>query len=118
MTKEQIKKLAYLITLQGDVSEDVSKWILANLSKPDMKLFIRHLNNALRHSTVTAKYSGVLSESSKMKLYEMFPGKKIVFTRQDDEIGAGIKINFGDYTLDYTVSGIVKKIMKDIRENL
>lgn len=118
MKKEQIKKLAYSVIASEEISDTVSKWMLDNLSKADIKLFLRYLNNALREATVVAQYSGVLSEVSKNKFQKMFPDKKIVFVRKDEEVGAGIKINFGDYILDYTVSRMVEKIMKDIRENL
>jgi F0F1-type ATP synthase delta subunit len=118
MKKEQIKKLAYSVVASREISENVSKWMLNNLSKADMKLFLRYFNNALREATVVAQYSGVLSEISKEKFQKMFPDKNIVFVRKDKEIGAGIKINFGDYILDYTISTMVEKIMKDIRENL
>lgn len=118
MTKEQIKKLAYSLAESEEISETVYKWLVSNLSKSDMKLFIRYIKNALRETTVVAQYSGALSETSKNIFGKMFPDKKIIFLRKDEEIGAGIKINFGDYILDYTVSRMVEKIMKDIRENL
>jgi len=48
----------------------------------------------------------------------MFPDKTIVYNRDDKEVGAGVKLEFGDYILDYTLSNMVEKIMKDIRESL
>ena len=48
----------------------------------------------------------------------MFPTKKLVYVRDDEQIGAGIKIEFGDYILDYTVTNMIIKIMKSIRESL
>ena len=48
----------------------------------------------------------------------MFPDKSLVYVRDDKEIGAGIRFEFGDYILDYTVTNMIVKIMKDIRENL
>ncbi len=118
MMKKQIKKLADLIVESGDVADNVVKWIFDNMSKSDMKLFLRYINNAERQKTAVVKYAGDLTEAAKNKIYGKFPGKRIVFVRRDEEIGAGIKINFGDYSLDYTVSGMIEKIMKDIRENL
>ena len=48
----------------------------------------------------------------------MFPDTKLVYIRDDEEIGAGIRFEFGDYILDYTVTNMILKIIKNIRESL
>ena len=48
----------------------------------------------------------------------MFPDKSIIYNRDDKDVVAGVKLEFGDYILDYTLSNMVDKIMKDIRESL
>ena len=118
MKKQQIKQLALSIVETGEISEDVSKWINSNLSKSELKLFVSYLSVALKDATVTVKYAGNPSQATKDKIQKMFPDKKIVYIRDDKEIGAGIKFEFGDYILDYTVTNMIVKIMKDLRESL
>ena len=48
----------------------------------------------------------------------MFPNKKILFKRDDENISGGVRFEYGDFVLDYSVSGIVKRILNDIRESL
>ncbi len=59
----------------------------------------------------------VMQEHRRIPL-RRFPGKNLIYVRDDKEIGAGLRIEFGDYILDYTVTNMVVKIMKGIRESL
>ena len=118
MKTQQIKQLALSIVEQGEVSGDISQWIFNNLQKSELKLFINYLSRALKESTVVVKYAGEATSVVKTKIQKMFPTKKLVYVRDDEQIGAGIKIEFGDYILDYTVTNMIIKIMKSIRESL
>lgn len=118
MKKQQINELAISIIENGEISEKVSSWINNNLSKSEMKLLVSYLSRALKEKTVVVKYAGNPSTVIKEKIQKMFPNKKIVYIRDDKEIGAGIKFEFGDYVLDYTVTNMIVKIMKDLRESL
>lgn len=118
MKKQQIKQLALSIVEQGEISGDVSQWIFNNLQKSELKLFINYLSRALKESMVVVRYAGDASSDIKNRIQKMFPDKKLVYIRDDKEIGAGIRFEFGDYILDYTVTNMIIKIMKSIRENL
>lgn len=118
MKKQQIKQLALSIMETGEISPSVSEWINKNLSRGELKLFVGYLERALKEATVTVKYAGNPSQTTKEKIQKMFPDKKLVYVRADEEIGAGIKFEFGDYILDYTVTNMIVKIMKDLRESL
>ena len=118
MKKQQIKQLALSIVETGEISQSVSDWINKNLSKSELKLFVNYLESALKAATVTVRYAGNPSQATKDKIAKMFPDKSLVYIRDDKEIGAGIRFEFGDYILDYTVTNMIVKIMKDIRENL
>ena len=118
MKKQQIKQLALSIVEQGEVSSDISQWIFNNLQKSELKLFINYLSRALKESTVVVRYAGDATSIIKNKIQKMFPDKNLVYVRDDKEIGAGIRFEFGDYILDYTVTNMIVKIMKDIRESL
>ena len=118
MQKQQIKQFAQAIVSEGEISENVSKWLLNNLTKAEMKLFVKYLSAEIKEFTVIAKYAGEPSDEVKNKIRQMFRDKNIVYIRDDKEIGAGIKLEFGDYILDYTVSAMIVKIMKGIKERL
>lgn len=118
MKRQQIKQFAQTVAFAGEISEDVSKWLLNNLTKAEMKQFVKYLSAEIKELTVTAKYAGEPSDAVKNRIQQMFRDKKIVYIRDDEEIGAGIKLEFGDYILDYTVSAMIVKIMKGIKERL
>ena len=118
MKKQQIKQLALSIVEQGEVSSDISQWIFNNLQKSELKLFVNYLSSILKEATVVVKYAGDASPVIKNKIQKMFPDKKLVYIRDDEEIGAGIRFEFGDYILDYTVTNMILKIIKNIRESL
>ena len=118
MKKQQIKQLALSIVETGEISPSVSEWINKNLSKSELKLFVNYLERALKETTVTVRYAGNPSQATKDKIQKMFPDKNLIYVRDDKEIGAGIRFEFGDYILDYTVTNMIVKIMKDIRESL
>lgn len=118
MKKQQIKQLALSIVEQGEISESVSQWISSNLQKSELKLFVNYLSRALKETTVVVRYAGDPSSVTKEKIQKMFPDKKLVYVRDDKEIGAGVRFEFGDYILDYTVTNMILKIMKSIRESL
>lgn len=118
MKKQQIKQFAQAIVSEGEISENVSKWLLNNLTKAEMKLFVKYLSAEIKEFTVIAKYAGEPSDEVKNKIRQMFRDKNIVYIRDDKEIGAGIKLEFGDYIIDYTVSAMIVKIMKGIKERL
>ncbi len=118
MKKQIIRQLAQSIAQTGIVSQEVSDWIFNNLNRTEIKLFVRYLSAEIKNFTVVAKYAGEATDEIKQKIKQMFPNKNIVYVRADEEVGAGVKFEFGDYILDYSVSAMITKIMKTIRENL
>ena len=118
MKKQTVRQLAQSIAKNGTVSREVSDWIFKNLSRAEIKLFVRYLSAEIKNWTVIAKYAGEANDEIKEQVKHLFPNKNIVYVRADEEVGAGVKFEFGDYILDYTVSAMIEKIMKTIRENL
>ena len=118
MKKQQIKQLALSIIQNGEITDEVSKWIFDNLTKNEIKSLLSYMVSCIKNNTVIVRYAGQASDTVKNKIQKMFPDKTIVYNRDDKEVGAGIKLEFGDYILDYTLSNMVAKIMKNIRESL
>lgn len=118
MKRAQIKELSQSIAVAGEISENDMNWILKNFSRNDLKIFVRLLTQEMKDRKVTASFSGNMSDEDKNRIISLFPDKNIEFKRDDEELGAGLKLEYSDFILDYSVSGIIKRILSSIRESL
>jgi len=119
MKKSQIKELAESIIRYDGLSEEKDlNWLFANLSRQELKLLISLLSKEIKYNNVTVSFSGQLSDIDKNKIAVMFPDKKILFKRDDDNIIGGVRFEYYDFILDYSISGTIQRILNGIRENL
>lgn len=118
MKRAQIKQLADSIAEYAALSEKDLNWIIKNFSRQDLKLFSKLLQESVKNKNVMVYYAGEMSEENKNKIKDSFKGKNIQFEKDDKRIAAGMKLEYGDYIWDYSVPGIVKRILNSIRENL
>ncbi|OEG69350.1 hypothetical protein ATZ36_10090 [Candidatus Endomicrobiellum trichonymphae] len=102
----------------GELSTKDLEWIFSNFLRQELKLFMRLLSKEIKDNTVTASFAGELNYENKKKINDMFPNRKILFKRDDENISGGVRFEYGDFVLDHSVSGIIKRILNDIRENL
>lgn len=118
MKRSKIRELAKSIVKYDELSTKDLEWVFSNLSRQELKLFVRLLSKGIKDNTVTASFADELNCENKKKISAMFPNKKILLKRDDENIIAGVRFEYGDFILDYSVSGIIKRILDDIRENL
>ncbi|MCL1972821.1 MAG: hypothetical protein FWG57_07535 [Endomicrobia bacterium] len=118
MKRAQIKELAQSIAVYGEVSDKDMKWILDNFSRNDLKMLIKLLSYEIKERKVIASYAGNINEADEKRINSLFPQKNVEFKRDDENLGAGLKLEYGDFVLDYSVSGIIKRILSSIRESL
>ncbi len=118
MKRAQIKEISKSIVDAGSLSEKDLQWIFKHFSRNDLKLFMRFLSEDIKNKNVTAFYAGDIDNTNKKKIEELFPEKKITFKRDDESLGAGLRFEYADYVLDYSLSGIIKRILNGIRESL
>jgi F-type H+-transporting ATPase subunit delta len=118
MKRSQIKELATSIVKHDELSEKDLNWVYSNLSRHDLKLFMRLLSEEIKNNAVAASFAGELSDVNKKKIIAMFPNKKISFKRDDMAIAGGVRFEYGDFVLDYSVSGVVKRILNAIVNQL
>ncbi|MDR0822556.1 MAG: hypothetical protein LBN20_02090 [Endomicrobium sp.] len=118
MKRSQIKELAQSIVKYDSASDNDVNWIFSKFSRKDLKLFMRLLEGETRQNSVIVSHAGAVSAEYKDKIISLFPNKKISFKRSDEELGGGLKIEYSDFVWDYSVSGIVKRILNNIRESL
>jgi F-type H+-transporting ATPase subunit delta len=118
MKRSKIRELTKSIVKYDELSVKDLEWISSNLSRQELKLFMRLLSKEIKDNTVTVSFAGGLNYENKKKINDMFPNRKILFKRDDESISGGVRFEYGDFVLDYSVSGIIKRILKGIRESL
>jgi F-type H+-transporting ATPase subunit delta len=118
MKRSKIREFVKSIIKYDELSTKDLEWIFSNLSRQELKLFMRLLSKEIKDNTVIASFAGELSYENKKKINAMLPNKKILLKRDDENISGGVRFEYGDFVLDYSVSGIIKRILDDIRENL
>jgi len=118
MKRSQIKELAHSAVEYGDVSDNDMNWIFSKLSRPEMKLLMRLLKEEIRVVNVIVHHAGDVNADYQGKIISSFPGRKVSFKRDDENIEGGLRIEYGDFVWDYSVAGIVRRILNNIRESL
>jgi F-type H+-transporting ATPase subunit delta len=118
MKRSQIKELAKSIVEYDELSEKDLNWVYSNFSRQEIKAFARLLSNEIKDKNVLATFAGELSAANKSKIEAMFPGKKITFKRDDAGVAGGVRFEYSDFILDYSISGIARRILNVIKERL
>ncbi|MDR3113266.1 MAG: F0F1 ATP synthase subunit delta [Endomicrobium sp.] len=117
MKREQIKELARAVAEADAMSDKELDWLFLHFTKKELKIFINLLFWEVKNRKVTVSYAGALTEEDKKRIISLFVGKRAEF-KEDASLAAGVKFEYGDYVLDYSISGIINKILENIRENL
>lgn len=118
MKKSQIKELAQAAVKYDSIEDKDLNWIFSNFSRKDLKLFAHILEREIKNKNVLVSHAGDIRNEERERITSMFPDKKISFKRDDENLGGGLRIEYGYFTLDYSVSGIIGRIINNIRENL
>jgi F-type H+-transporting ATPase subunit delta len=118
MKRSQIKELAKSVVEYNELSEKDLNWVYSNFSRREIKAFVRLLSNEIKYKNVLAIFGGELSDVNKSKIEAMFSGKKITFKRDDADVVGGVRFEYSDFILDYSISGIARRILSVIKERL
>ncbi|MDR1952541.1 MAG: hypothetical protein LBQ37_03385 [Elusimicrobiota bacterium] len=118
MRQVQIKELAQSIVASGGMGDKELNWVFEKFNRNEIKMFQRFLSKEIKDNNVNAFFGGEINERDKNKIISLFPGKTIIFKRDDNLVGAGIRLEYSDFVLDYSVSGIIKRILSRIRESI
>ncbi|MDR1259895.1 MAG: F0F1 ATP synthase subunit delta [Endomicrobium sp.] len=118
MKKLQIKELTKSIVKHDEFSEENLKWVFENFSRKELKLFKCLLLKEIKNNNVTVSFTGKLNDENKTKINAMFPNRQILFKCNDKNIFGGLRFEYNDFILDYSISGILKKILNNIRERI
>jgi F0F1-type ATP synthase delta subunit len=116
MNTEKLKKLAEISAKEKTIPEDIRRFLLTQLNKNDLKIFLRHYKNVLRNKRVYVTSSDNLSKDQQTNLKKSYPEKDLIFTT-DSTIGAGIKIQDNDTIFDLTfkkhITDMIGELTKD-----
>lgn len=120
MKRLRIKELADSVTKCGYLCQKHLDWIISNFSRQELKLFSNLLSKGSKYNynNVIVSFSGKLNDTHKKKINMMFQNKKIIFKQDDDNIIGGVRFEYDDFILDYSISGTVERILNDVKENL
>jgi F-type H+-transporting ATPase subunit delta len=117
MKISQIKELAGAVVENGGFSDKDLQWVLGKFSRSELKAFVNALAWEVKNKTLVVNYAGAVSDQDKKRITSLFPGKTPEF-KLDKGLVAGVRLEYGDYVLDYSVSGIIKRILNSMRESL
>jgi F0F1-type ATP synthase delta subunit len=118
MNRSQINALVEAIVKYDEFSEKALDWIYSNFSRQELKLFMRLLSKEIRNNNVTISFAGDLNDANRKKIATMFPNKKISFKHDNASIIGGMCFEYGDFVLDCSISGTLKRIVTIIKERL
>ncbi|MDR1511569.1 MAG: hypothetical protein LBS15_02175 [Endomicrobium sp.] len=118
MKRLRIEELVDSVIKYDYLSSKCWDWIFLNFSREELKVFSNLLSKGIKHNNVVVSFSGELSDLNKKKINMMFHNKKILFKRDDSNIIGGIRFEYDDFILNYSISGTIERILRDIKENL
>ncbi|MDR0485423.1 MAG: hypothetical protein LBH29_01700 [Elusimicrobiota bacterium] len=118
MKRSQIKDLVQSAVESNGIEEKDLSWIFSHFSRKEIKLFLYLLEQEIRNKNALVIHSGAMTDADKERAKALFPGKTVSFKRDDEALGGGIRLEYGDFILDYSVSAMAQRIINNIRENI
>ncbi len=97
----------------GGINEEIAAWVLASLSRSQLKSYLAALRREMRRRRVYVALSGGKESEVSAQVGEQYPGKELSVYR-DDELGAGVKVRAGDDIVDASVTGYLRKLLEEI----
>lgn len=109
MEKKLIKKLANASYVKNSLDVSRVNKIVANLSRRELREYIRVLKSLEKKFTVYIEHTNELSEVCRENLENLFKDKRIIFRRNDDLI-LGIRIIENDIIYNLNLKNSLKRI--------
>ncbi|HTP59294.1 MAG TPA: hypothetical protein VMM82_10275 [Spirochaetia bacterium] len=109
-----MNKLAALtFASNGEINEEVASWVLANLTRSQLKAYLSALRREMRRRRVYVAMSGGKESEVGGAIGERYPGRELALYR-DDGLGAGVKVSAGDDIMDASVKGYLHELLEEI----
>lgn len=114
INNQLIKELAKnSVDEKNNINEKVAEFILKNLSKKELKIYLRRIRKISNEQNVTVKYEGKLDSNLETEIRKMFD-QKIVKFEKDEKLGGGLLILNNDMIVNYTIDGMIESRIKII----
>ena len=109
-----MNKLASLtFTADGEINEEVASWVLAALTRSQLKEYLSALRREMRRRRVYVAMSGGKESDVAGTIGERYPGRDLAVYR-DEGLGAGVRVSAGDDIVDASVKGYLHELLEEI----
>lgn len=109
-----MNKLARMtFSADGEINEEVAAWVLANLSRSELKSYLAALRREMRRRRVYVALSGGKESDVSGQIGARYPGRELSVSR-DDALGAGVRVSAGDDIVDASVKGYLRELLEEI----
>ena len=105
---KKVRKLVELSFANGKINDTVAKYVLKNLSKKELKEYIKILKHKIEANRVMVSSASSLSASEKTEMGKLFSDYSVEF-KEDTQIGGGMKVAIGDTIIDLSVKNYINK---------
>jgi F0F1-type ATP synthase delta subunit len=113
INRQKIKKLAIIAAENKTIPADIEEFVLTQLGKQELKIFLGFYKKALTKKRVYITSSDHVSDEIIKTLKGIYKDKEIL-TTVDESLGAGMKLTEDDTIIDFTF----KKYINDTIEEL
>ena len=117
MKSNDIKKLAKLTLEQNSTQKRVMDYVLSNLPRRQLVVYLRYLKMLIEENTVHIISKENISENLKKELTKRFAGKKVLF-EEDKNIGDGIIAKINDTIIDLSLPSYVTEAIDELKQTL
>lgn len=115
MTRKQIKKLVSASYLKNKLDFVKVNKISKNLTRSELKLFIKLLKNYEKSKTITLFVSSSLGKNEIVKkIKKIYPGKNIVI-KEDKSLIAGLRLIDNDTIYDANIKNSIIEMVSFVK---
>lgn len=110
---KKVKKLVELSFVDGKIDNRIARYILTQLSKKELKEYLKILKHRLESRHVMIESASPLNSNEKKKMTKLFAGYDIEFN-QAPQNGGGMKVTVGDTVIDLSVKNYIETILANL----
>nr|MBI5455577.1 hypothetical protein [Candidatus Levybacteria bacterium] len=115
MTKKQIKKLISASYIKNNLDSARVNRISKQLTRQELKLFIKLLKNYDQSKTVTLLVSSILASNEIVKQIKKMYSDKNVVIKEDKSLVAGIRLIDNDTIYDVNIKNSLNEMVSFIK---
>lgn len=111
---KKVRKLVELSFTNGKINDKIAQYILKNLSKKELKEYVKILKYKVEANRVMISSASVLNSSEKVEMTKLFSDYSVEF-KEDTQIGGGMKVTIGDTIIDLSVKNYIQTILTNLK---